>query len=969
MTRLATWIAVAVAAALMGQAASSASRPEHRVEPRVPTDALLDEQVSRTPLLFEPNRGQAGDAVEFVARSRGVLVLLAAGEATFVPRRGAPLRMLLCGASEGAKLRGLARAESVSHYFKSGGAVRDVPHFGSTLAEDAYAGIDMTWRCSDSGRLEYVFEIAPGASAGRIDMQFDGASTVSLGAAGELRVESRDGILTHTAPVAYQCREGRRRFVDVAFALRKNGRVGFEVGAHDERLPLVIDPELQYGTFLGGAGDDHATGADLGADGSLYVTGETESANFPVQNAFDSTYAGGGEDDVFVAKFSPDGSTLVYSTYIGGGGDDAGDSICVDPSGNAYAIGTTRSFDFPTQNAVQPSHGGDSDAYVLELSPDGSALVFSTFVGGSGYESPRGIDTDSGDAIFVVGETRSFDFPVSNALQPSSGGGQADAWVMKLSPAGASVLWSTYVGGFAEDRALDCVVNTSDDLFVVGDTRSSNFPVRNALQPVHAGDKDAFVARVAGDGSQLMWATFFGGSDMDDFEGCALGPTGDIYGGGNTQSADFPTKAAVQDVARGDEDAVAVRISSDGQTLLYSTFIGGSEEDDAESIAVDQFGGAYLVGNTTSPDFPIASLPQPLSGGGDDAFLVKLTADGRGYVYTTYLGAEGFDKGREVVVTPEGRAFVVGETSSDGFPTQDGFQGVSGGGDDMFFARLSRVDENTPPPNTIRSFLLPKSVRIKTSGGKGKPKANIKCFFDTGPDAVDLSAAATLVLGTRQFDIPAFTPISRGKRFLYEGQGLKIQIRPSKLGSSKAVLNITYRGDLAGDVDLDGEFSVRLTASAFDALGTVRLVRGAFKFGKAAGQVVAPNFSIRKGKAKVPGIGKHSFKLVCAFSVEGGTTPSPLPDLRFAFGNVFHADIASSDLTAKGKKVALTRGVVGIDAFVLTYHKERFAVRGGDIELGPTFEGPQRLLVIFGQGDDVRAVEVRVVRQGKLLKY
>ncbi len=276
---------------------------------------------------------------------------------------------------------------------------------------------------------------------------------------------------------------------------------------------------------------------------------------------------------------------------------------------------------------------------------------------------------------------------------------------------------------------------------------------------------------------------------------------------------------------------------------------------------------------------------------------------------------------------------------------------------------------NVAPRGTIRSFLLPKKISVKVAGAK-RGKAGVKASgtFDTGPDDVDLTAPATILVGPRRFDIPGMTSVKGGKRFQFSGDGLVLQVTPSKFGTSKARFKLALKGD-PGAVDVNGEFTLSYVGGGVDAQGTVILANGGFKFGKAAGTLIAPAISIRKAKAKLPGVGRHSFKFVAGVTGDG-STPGTAPNLRVAFGDIFTADIPSSALVLEGRDFVLGRDVEGgVEAVSRNFAKERVSVRGGDVDLGGIPEGPIPLLLIFEQGDDVRAVFVRGARKKKILKY
>jgi len=361
-------------------------------------------------------------------------------------------------------------------------------------------------------------------------------------------------------------------------------QVTVDLADYDPEMSLVIDPVLSYSTYLGGSGTDQAYAVAVDADGHAYVTGRTDSINFPVSGAFQSSVS--GSFDVFVAKFNTTGDALLYSTYIGGSGDDEAYGIAVDFSGNVYLAGFTDSSNFPTMNAAQPSKGGSRDGFVTKLNANGSALVYSTYLGGNGFDENFAIAIDSQGNAYVTGLTTSSNFPLVNPIQPFLGGGGDDAFIAKLNTNGSALIYSTYLGGSGSDEGFGITVDSSGNAFISGQTNSTNFPVVDALQPA------------------------FGGGFLDAF---------------------------------------VTKINAQGTSLLYSTYLGGSNDDTAEGVAVNTAGNAYIVGRTRSPNFPTVNAVQPtFIDGFTNAFVTKLTVLGTGLLYSTYLS--GTNSGTQLLL-------------------------------------------------------------------------------------------------------------------------------------------------------------------------------------------------------------------------------------------------------------------------------------------------------------------------------
>jgi hypothetical protein len=468
--------------------------------------------------------------------------------------------------------------------------------------------------------------------------------------------------------------------------LKGRRQVGFAVATYDTSLPLVIDPVLCYSTYLGGNSADEGRSIAVDSSGSAYVTGYTFSTDFPTTTGTFQTTTFGGSTDAFVTKLNPTGSALVYSTYLGGGYYDFGHGIAVDASGNAYVTGDTSSTDFPTTaGAFQTTLGGIRNGFVTKLNPSGSAQVYSTYLGGSYSDAGLGIAADRSGNACVTGLTFSTDFPTTaGAFQPTfGGGGSIDAFVTKLNPTGSAQVYSTYLGGSGGDEGLGIAVDASNNAYVTGFTQSTNFPTTSgAFQPTFGGYNDAFVTKLNATGSApLVYSTYLGGSDFERGFGIAVDTLGNAYVTG-VAGTNFPTTSGAFQTTFGGiiVDAFATKINPTGSApLVYSTYLGGSQFDQANGIAVDASDNAYVTGVTTSTDFPTTSGAfQTTFGGYSDAFVTKLNPTGSApLVYSTYLGGDADDSGNGIAVDPSGSAYITGTTSSIDFPTTTGaFQAV-----------------------------------------------------------------------------------------------------------------------------------------------------------------------------------------------------------------------------------------------------------------------------------------------------
>jgi len=715
----------------------------------------------RLPLSFEANRGQADGRVRFLSRGRGYGLFLTPTSAVLALRKGdkssgsprqaieptlkttamctkgflarsarsadlsyTTLRMNLLGANASPHAEALAQLPGTSNYFIGGDPkqwLANVPTYAKVKFHDVYPGVDLVYY-GNQQQLEHDFVVAPGTHPSSITMGFKGARKVSIDKDGDLCVSIGQGEVLLKRPVAYQESSGVRSEILGKYVLKGPNRVGFEVARYDVSKPLVIDPILVYASYLGGSSADRALAIAVDSAGSAYVTGWTFSANFPVTaGAFQATLVGACRpgcsfnQDAFVSKVSADGSALVYSTYLGGHGfGDAAYSITVDAAGSAYVTGTTTAADFPiTPGAFQTGRRG---SFVTKLNAAGSALVYSTYLGGSGNDNAASIAVDAAGSAYVTGTAQSTDFPTTPGAFQTTLRGTSNAFVTKISADGSSLAYSTYLGGSNTVNGTGIAVDSAGAAYVTGNTTSSDFPTTPAaFQTTFGGAFDAFVTKMSADGSALAYSTYLGGSQNDSGQGIAVDSTGSAYVTGFTLSADFPvTPGAFQTTYGGQGgsfftvgDAFVSKLNAGGSGLVYSTYLGGAGSDGGSGIAVDSVGSAYVTGGTTSSNFPITSSAitgscfSPADGGGtcQAAFVTKLNATGSSLVFSTYFGHN--DRGFGVSVDSAGSVYVAGSTGASPPPviptTTGSFQRAFGGGNedlgfyDGFGAKITDV--------------------------------------------------------------------------------------------------------------------------------------------------------------------------------------------------------------------------------------------------------------------------------------
>jgi hypothetical protein len=611
------------------------------------------------------------------------------------------VRMRLLGANPRPAVEGKEKLPGKSHYFLGSDRKRwrtNVPQYARVEYKDVYPGVSLAYYGNQS-QLEYDFVVNPGADPGSIRLGIDGADEIKVDADGNLHVCLPGGEMLQRAPVVYQELDGVRQVIDGRFVLRGRAEVGFEVGHYQADRPLVLDPSLIYSTYLGGSLLDVGYSIAVDASGNAYITGSTDSTDFPTANALQADNAGGG--DAFVAKLNAAGSALVYSTYLGGSSLEQGYGIAVDASGNAYVIGMTLSTDFPTANPVQAGQGGASDAFLAKLDEMGSALVYSTYLGGMDSDLGLGIAVDPSGSAYVTGFTASINFPTANPLQADHGGAY-DAFVTKLSAAGSSLVYSTFLGGMDADFGGGIAVDASGNAYVAGSTLSTDFPIADPFQAANAGRHDAFIAKLNTAGSALVYSTYLGGNSDDLGNGIAVDASANAYVVGQTGSVDFPTVNPLQAESGGSADVFVAKLNAAGSALRYSTYLGGTGYDLGRGIAVDVFRNAHVTGRTDSTDFPTRNAFQPANAGDSDAFVAKLSTSASGWstlVYSSYLGGSRLETSLGIAVDSFGNAYVAGGTESTDFPTVRPFQGANAGGMDAFLVKIgARATGGTQGP-------------------------------------------------------------------------------------------------------------------------------------------------------------------------------------------------------------------------------------------------------------------------------
>ncbi len=747
-------------------------------------------------LSFERNQGQFDIRVRFASRAEGYEVYLTERDALLVDRvlgSQSSVRMRLAGANASPALAALEKLPGRSHYLTSGRTSTNVPQFGKVIYRQAYPGIDLVFH-GRQRQLQLDFIVAPGADPTRIALEFDGTDRLELDDSGNLLLHHRTGCVRLEKPFVYQKAGRVPTPVEGKYVLKGSNRAAFTVASYDASRPLVIDPVVSFASYLGGSGGDMGTAIAVDVQGNAYITGVTASDNFPAVGGI-QTARSSPRGDVFVTKLNPTGTAVIYSTYIGGTGNDMGMGIAVDSAGSAYVTGVTQSPNFPLVQPIQRSLGaaqpGATDAFVLKLNPSGSAIVYSTYLGGTGEDMGKGIAVDAAGNAYVAGATLSSDFPIKNAYQAlrrGAGPMGTDAFIVKLNPAGTDLVYGTYLGGPGASVAAAVAVDTSGNAYVTGATDSAAFPTVAALQAKNGGSQDAFVTKLNPSGA-VVYSTYLGGEGDDMGMGIALDSSGNAYITGLTGSASFPVEAPAQPkfgaVNLLGLDAFVTKLSASGSRLVYSTLLGGSGIDIGLGIAVGPDGSAYICGETNSSDFPAVNPIQPASTGSNKSFVARLNPSGSAFTYSATLGGLGHDTASGIAFHPSG-IYLVGASLSANFPATYGtYQPISRGRGDATVVKIVegtplprfsgisgatfRVGEAAAPEMIVAGFgdglapgieqaqatplptsFLGVSVRVKDAAGKEAPAAPL---FFVSPGQINYVAPGGLANGLAAVDV------------------------------------------------------------------------------------------------------------------------------------------------------------------------------------------------------------------------
>jgi hypothetical protein len=703
----------------------------------------------------------------------------------------------------------------------------NLPTFDEVLLGEVWKGVSVFLR-AHGGNIEKVFTVGPGARVEAIRLRVDGARSLRLDREGALVAATGNGDVRFSPPLAYQERDGVRHPIAAAYVLAGKRRYGFRLEEYDPMQPVVIDPLLQS-TYIGGTGGAGIVNSLTvrASSGEVVAAGYTFAADFPATSS-GAQPASAGSADAFVARLDPTLTSFLGATYLGGSGFEEIRSMKIDPTtGDVLVGGATDSTDFPvTAGGAQPSPGGGGDGFLARLDPTLTALLQASYLGGSGGDAIRSIaiHPTSGE-ILAAGGTDSTDFPGTTAgAQPASGGGGSDGFLARLDPTLTSLLQSTHVGGSDADGVDSLAVHSdTGEVFAAGWTRSTNLPgTTGGAQPVSGGHEDCFVARFNSTLTELVQATYLGGSNGEYILGSssiAIHPSnGEVLVAGIAQGPDFPgTTGGAQPDYRGMGDMFVARLDSKLTTLLQSTFLGGSGEEYPYAVSVDPASGRILVaGSTSSVDFAgTRNGVQPAPGGGfalghgGDGFMAGLNSSLTGLLQATYLGGVDVDEILSAAVQPStGEVLVAGFTLSNDFPgTAGGAKPWPTDGGDGFVARLT-ADLAAPPNRSFYTLTPCRLVDTRAAEAPALAAGAERVFTPGGKCGIPPTAQALSV------NVTVTQPTAPGHVRIYPAGSARPLVSTSNYGAGQtrannAILNLgdggalrVYCGQATGTVHL-----------------------------------------------------------------------------------------------------------------------------------------------------------------------
>lgn len=650
---------------------------------------------------FVENRGQYQRDIRFTTSGKGYLAFATSTGLVLTPRTpsGArPIYLRLTERSDGPNPSGFEQKIGQSNYLIGNDAtawITGARHYARIVYDDVSPGVKAVVY-KKGGDVAFDFVVEPGYDPKSIRLSVsNGGSIVEKD--GRITIKHAAGFMALGKPVIYQ--DGIEGRVPVAggYSLIGENTIGFLPDSYDSGSQLVIDPVITWSTRAGGSGNDNASSVAVDGSGNLYVTGVTNSTDFPLANEYQGSL--GGFQSAFVMKFDGVTHQLLYSTYVGDTVQECR-AIVVDANGRATIGGSTGSANWPTVNAIQTSSGGSVDAFIVRLNASGNGLLLSSYLGGDNIDRIRDLALDSGGRLYMTGPTASNDFPVVNAWQASRANG-IDLWVGRLNAGATQLDYATYIGGQSNDYGLGITADQAGNAYVTGNSGSTDFPVLSPLiQSSNAGGNDVVILKLDNTGA-LGWSTFLGGEGSDIGRGITVAPGNRLVVSGQTDSQNFPIVNPIQGTHSGGTDAFVSVIGAGSGALEFSSYIGGLSGDSASSVDVDDMGNIFITGTTSSTDFPTHRAVQAVQGGGADAFALGMRYPQPALIYSSYIGGSVEDRGQAIATDSAGNTYIAGVTSSSDYPEVFPFQAGVIGGANLFVTRLDVDSDSDLIPDSL----------------------------------------------------------------------------------------------------------------------------------------------------------------------------------------------------------------------------------------------------------------------------
>lgn len=565
--------------------------------------------------------------------------------------------------------------EQYNNYFIGNDQSRWASHvklFSSVLIKNYVPNVDLNLYY-DEGKFRYDLVAHAGLNPNNIVLKFEGQDSLQFKDFQTLLIKTSIGDVSHGDLKSYQTIDEEKRAINSEFSKKSESSIGFQVKTFDPSYPVIIDP-LLFSTYLGGSSIEYGYDVDIDASGYAIIGGITSSPNFPTTSGAFQLSAPGGYD-LFVSKFNSIASSLTFSTYIGGWSTDYLNALKVDANGNCYITGYTSTGNYPvTTGAYDVSfNGGSFDAFVTKLNATGTALIYSTYIGGTNLDYATNIDVDASNNAYICGYTMSNTYPTSSgAFQTAFQAGTYDGFVTKINPLGTALVYSTFLGGSSADYCNGIDADAGGFAYITGYTQSANFP-RSAgcFQSVLSGGQDAFVTKLNVAGSSLSYSTLLGGNNMDKGSAVAVDGSGLAAVTGSTYSTNFATiSGAYQTASSGSGDGFVSKINSAGTALINSTLIGGNSTEEPNRIAIDKNSNILISGYTGSTNFPSSFCAyQTSSAGSYDIFVTAFNPTLSSLLYSSCIGGNSIDYGYGLAVNSNSEVYASGYTYSTNFPT------------------------------------------------------------------------------------------------------------------------------------------------------------------------------------------------------------------------------------------------------------------------------------------------------------